>query len=613
MPDSFFTSSKTRKRKRSAPGEGPSSAKKPFRSHGKPSASNGKQHLANGARKTKRNKGDEELSDETHDEDGGADIDDMDLRAPDVDPDAYESAEEDENETPAEKRLRLAKLYLEGVKQDLGLAEGEFDAAEIDKELISSRLKQDVLEHSGKMHLFIADSYDLSNTPILRTRGHKFSATAAVASEDARWLYTSSKDGTIVKWDLHTGRKSHTFLKVRPTQEKGKGKGKAKAEPTEELKGHTNEIWALALSPDGRLLASGGKDRRVGVWDVEKNEWLKGFHGHRDSISALSFRKAQASSTTPIQLYTGSFDRTLKIFDLSVMGYIETLFGHQAPVLYIDSLLRETAVSVGGRDKSVRFWKVPEESQLVFRGGGRSGWEDILEGKDLEDDMEVDADASAKEKQRKKRPGEKTVEKFIEGSLECVAMIDETTFVSGGDSGSLCLWTTLKKKPVFTQALAHGMDESHVETEDVEIVRKPRWVTAVGSLRYSDLFASGSWDGEIRLWKVDSKLKSFSLVGSIPAPGVVNSLQFINCSATSLSELTWASQAVPVNGATNTTDTATARSSGQKPSSLLLVAGVGQEMRFGRWVKKKGEGVLNGALVVALRSTRTSGSGSQHI
>jgi hypothetical protein len=37
------------------------------------------------------------------------------------------------------------------------LADGEYDAAEIDKELISSRLKQDVLEHSGKVHLFIAD------------------------------------------------------------------------------------------------------------------------------------------------------------------------------------------------------------------------------------------------------------------------------------------------------------------------------------------------------------------------------------------------------------------------------------------------------------------------
>lgn len=117
------------------------------------------------------------------------------------------------------------------------------------------------------------------------------------------------------------------------------------------------------------------------------------------------------------------------------MGYIETLFGHQAPVLGIDALLRETAVSVGGRDKSVRYWKVPEESQLVFRGGGRSGWEDVLEGQDLEDNMDVDADGNAKEKQRKKKAGRKTEEKFIEGSLECVAMIDETTFVSGGDSG----------------------------------------------------------------------------------------------------------------------------------------------------------------------------------
>lgn len=112
------------------------------------------------------------------------------------------------------------------------------------------------------------------------------------------------------------------------------------------------------------------------------------------------------------------------------MGYIETLFGHQAPVLNLDALLRETAVSVGGRDKSVRFWKVPEESQLVFRGGGRSEWEDVLEGADLEDGTEVDAGGK-----QKRKDGAKTEEQFIEGSLECVAMIDEITFVSGGDSG----------------------------------------------------------------------------------------------------------------------------------------------------------------------------------
>ena len=145
-------------------------------------------------------------------------------------------------------------------------------------------------------------------------------------------------------------------------------------------------------------------------------------------MQALAFRKAATSVSTPAQLYSGSFDRTIKIHDLSVMGYIETLFGHQAPVLHLDSLLRETAVSVGGRDKTVRYWKVPEESQLVFRGGGRTGWEDVLEGGSLEDEMDVD------EGKKAKKAG-KASEKFIEGSIECCAMIDENTFVSGGDSG----------------------------------------------------------------------------------------------------------------------------------------------------------------------------------
>ena len=38
------------------------------------------------------------------------------------------------------------------------IVDGEYDAAEIDRELISTRLKQDVLDNSGKIHLFVADS-----------------------------------------------------------------------------------------------------------------------------------------------------------------------------------------------------------------------------------------------------------------------------------------------------------------------------------------------------------------------------------------------------------------------------------------------------------------------
>ncbi|KAI0654177.1 WD40-repeat-containing domain protein [Cubamyces menziesii] len=580
MPDSFFATSKNRKRKRSTTrDDGPSTSKKAARAvKGK----GGKGRKPEGATK-KKGTADEELSDATQDDDERDGIDEMDLRAPDVDPNAYESGEEDEDETPAEKRLRLAKMYLESVKQGLSLAEGEFDAAEIDRELISARLKQDVLEHSGKIHLFVADIFDLSHTPSLRTkRGHRFSVTAAVASHDARWLYTSGKEGSIIKWDLHTGRQVHTFHKCRVD------KGKGKSRETGDLSGHTDEIWALAISPDGKYLASGGKDRRVGVWDAEKNEWVKGFGGHRDCISALAFRKAQPSLQTPTQLYSGSYDRTLKLFDLSTMGYVETLFGHQDPVLSIDTLRAETAVSAGGRDKTVRFWKVPEETQLVFRGGGGSKWYDDLDG--MEED---NAEGRPKGKDTSKS------ERFIEGSIECVAMIDETTFVSGGDSGSISLWSTQKKKPIFTQAVAHGMDISHEDTEDVAIVRKPRWVTALASLRYSDLFASGSWDGEIRLWKVDQKLKSFSPIGTIPALGVVNSLQFLTPPKDFASAASWASRTSSADASEAPVQT-TGKQAKAGSAPVLLVAGVGQETRFGRWIQRKGEGHVNGALVFAL-------------
>jgi ribosomal RNA-processing protein 9 len=113
MPDSFFASTKTRKRKRSVNTiERPGSAKKIIRK-GKASSQDAS-HA--GIRRGVKRTADEELnSDRTDSEAGG--IDDIDLRAS-IDPET--SGDEDEDETPAEKRLRLAKLYLDGVKDGLG-------------------------------------------------------------------------------------------------------------------------------------------------------------------------------------------------------------------------------------------------------------------------------------------------------------------------------------------------------------------------------------------------------------------------------------------------------------------------------------------------------------
>lgn len=96
------------------------------------------------------------------DEGAGADLDDMDFRRDDLGEDGgvLSDRSEDEAETPAEKRIRLAKGYLARVRDEvregefgsaavIKLAEesddGAFDAEEIDRELIASRLQQDVV------------------------------------------------------------------------------------------------------------------------------------------------------------------------------------------------------------------------------------------------------------------------------------------------------------------------------------------------------------------------------------------------------------------------------------------------------------------------------------
>jgi ribosomal RNA-processing protein 9 len=150
----------------------------------------------------------------------------------------------------------------------------------------------------------------------------------------------------------------------------------------------------------------------------------------------------------------------VKLFDLSVMGYVETLFGHQDFVMSIDSLRGETAVTCGGRDRTVRFWKVVDETQLVFRGGGRSKLRDLLEGGAFEG---MDADEGDKLMEKKQKT-------YVEGCMEVVCMVDETTFLSGGDSGyafSSAFFICVSTKPSQVNiSLVNAEEKAGVHTGD---------------------------------------------------------------------------------------------------------------------------------------------------
>lgn len=56
-----------------------------------------------------------------------------------------------------------------------------------------------------------------------------------------------------------------------------------------ELSGHTDEVQRITFSPDGKTLASGGKDEVIRLWDVESGELKHTFAGHALSIDFLKY------------------------------------------------------------------------------------------------------------------------------------------------------------------------------------------------------------------------------------------------------------------------------------------------------------------------------------
>lgn len=363
---------------------------------------------------------------------------------------------------------------------------------------------------------------------------------------------------------------------------------------------------------------------------------------HIAFAQSLSFRKSSH------QLFSASYDRTVKIFDLSpdVMGYVETLFGHQDTITSIDALRAETAVTSGSRDRTLRFWKVVEENQLVFRGGGRSALRDVLEG--------VPADDAADQEEERRREKGKGKNEWLEGSMECVAMVDDSTFVSGGDSGcvslavfshtvsgwkltlspcvrvysAIRLWSTHKKKAVYTHGLAHGLHSTPSTHSPSGHISTPRWILSLAALRYSNVFASGSWDGYVRLWKIEDKARSFTPLAKIEAAGFVNSLMMVSPKEGWGGDVEWANERRKEKAKDDKDDgeddemedeaddepgspppPSPAPAPAAPPTQYLgpqrhclIVAGLGQEPRLGRWMRIAGEGTgsRNQVLVAAI-------------
>lgn len=505
---------------------------------------------------------DEEITDPSSNEDSEVEDNSNDVLNG-KDEDELDSEEEFEGENPADKRRRLAKQYLENLKteaNDIDQAElaadqknkqilddyNSFDAADLDKDIIATRLKQDVAEQQGRVYRFIADKLLVSEAKVTFTRVgdknltglscyqpdlNKFDTdpkTGKAKNKGKIFAYTVSKDLQLTKYDVTNFNERPRKMKYTRGGSKYIPETKQAADNISE--GHYDEILTVAASPDGKYIVTGGRDRKLIIWSTESLAPIKVIptkdrHGE---VLSLAFRKNSD------QLYVACADFKIRTYSINQFSQLETLYGHHDIVIDISALAMERCVTVGARDRTAMLWKIPDETRLAFRGGDDSN-------KMLKKWMRDNA--VEKEDGTMEYPDESKAPTFVsEGSIDVVSMIDDSHFVTGSDNGNLSLWSTSKKKPIHIERVAHGCmpaptsDQISGETDSDlreqqlqgDKLAHPYMITAVHAIPYSNIFISGSLNGSLKVWKLDETLRSFSLLTELNGcKGLVNKIQCV--------------------------------------------------------------------------------------
>jgi hypothetical protein len=137
-----------------------------------------------------------------------------------------------------------------------------------------------------------------------------------------------------------------------------------------ELAETDDAILCLAIAPDGKRLASGGCDRLVRVWDI--SEGIDKAKIDQTCENHADWVLGIALAADGKHMLTCSRDKTAKVWDLMAKESVLTFPGHQAPV-YGVAVKPDSKVGFSvGEDNQVRAWNASGDGKAIRATGGHS-------------------------------------------------------------------------------------------------------------------------------------------------------------------------------------------------------------------------------------------------
>ncbi|MCP4221511.1 MAG: WD40 repeat domain-containing protein [bacterium] len=162
----------------------------------------------------------------------------------------------------------------------------------------------------------------------------------------------------ITFWDMHTGvpLKSYRSVMLEERDELVSTIQIAEGiRPPQEL---CDETMALSMSIDGKVLISGGHNGIVRVWDTEADKCLKELKGHTDVVGSVAVTPCGKLAVS------GSWDKTLKVWNLETGACIKTLVGHSDSISTVAVNAEGTLVISGSEDQLIKVWNIQSGQPL---------------------------------------------------------------------------------------------------------------------------------------------------------------------------------------------------------------------------------------------------------
>jgi len=378
--------------------------------------------------------------------------------------------------------------------------------------------------------------WSLDGTLQVSFQGHARAVDSVVFSPDGTQIVSGSQDGTLRLWTLD-GKAVALPFQGHAGMVEGLAFSSDQRHIASASADDTVRIWSLAVtpaaapfrqgdgvnavavSPDGALIASGGRDGQLHLLTRDGRDQVAPVEAHRGAVASLAFASDGG------RLVTGGEDGAVRLWTPALLPAGAPLVGHSGTVTGVAFLPDGRRLVSSGQDGTVRLWSLSGQPLGTLRGheGAINGLAVAPDGAHIAscgDDGTMRLWALKDD-----GTAVPTVFRGHEGRVTRVAFSpDGQHIVSAGQDNTVRMWTLQGKaaepwRDDRVTSVAFSPDGQRVLTGrfngtvtlrrlDGGLAAEPfrghqGVVTSVGFFPDGKYFVSGSKDGTVRLWTLE--------------------------------------------------------------------------------------------------------------